>query len=78
MQTLFDTVIQKKLHKKGGALDLANLRDIFTHSYHQERFIEMMLRGFEESPERATEVGVRLINDHAFQEKYSCIGLRLS
>jgi hypothetical protein len=44
----------KKLHKKGGELDLANIRDIFTHSFHQERFLEIMLRAFEDNVDQVT------------------------
>jgi hypothetical protein len=47
-------------------LDLANLRDIFTHSFHQERFLELLLRALEENADQATEIHVRLINDQAF------------
>ena len=34
LHTLFDHVIMKRLLKKGGVLDLENLRDILTHSFH--------------------------------------------
>jgi hypothetical protein len=34
LHALLDRVIMKRLQKKGGILDLENLRDIFTHSFH--------------------------------------------
>ena len=46
---LFDRVIMKRLLKKGGMLDLENLRDIFTHSFHQERYLELLLRALEDN-----------------------------
>lgn len=49
MQTLFDRVMANKIAKKGGELDLCNIRDIFTHSYHQERFIELLMRSIEDN-----------------------------
>ena len=49
MQLLFDRVMTNKIAKRGGELDLSNIRDVLTHSYHQERFVELLLRGIEDN-----------------------------
>jgi hypothetical protein len=56
----------KRLLKKGGILDLENLRDIFTHSFHQERFLELLLRALDDNIDQVTHLKVRLINETAF------------
>ena len=71
-------MITNKLSKRGGELDLSNMRDIFTHSYHQERFIELLMRALEDNVADITSLQVRLINDQAFYDKFSTLGIRLN
>ena len=78
LQTCFDRVMTNKIAKRGGDLDLSNIRDIFTHSYHQERFIELLMRGIEDNVADITHLQVRLINDQAFYDKFSALGIRIS
>jgi hypothetical protein len=68
--------MNKKL--QNGDLDLATLRPLATHSYHQERFIELMLRAIEDNHEQVTSISVRLMNDLAYYEKGSYLYLKLN
>lgn len=38
----------------------------------------MLFRAIEDGPEQVTELHVRLMNEQAFQEKYSFMGMRIS
>ena len=53
------------------------MRDIFTHSFHQERFTELLMRAIEDNVEDVTQLQVRLINDQGFYAKFSTLGIRL-
>jgi len=60
LQQLFDGLMLKKTLLNGGTLDLGSVRDIFTHSYHQERFIELMLRTIEDNGDEITRLNLRI------------------
>ena len=74
---MFDRVMTNKIAKRGGELDLSNMRDIFTHSYHQERFVELLMRAIEDNVSDITHLQVRIINDQAYYDKFSSLGIRL-
>ena len=67
----------KKLQKKGGELDLSNMRDIFTHSFHQERYIELLVRAIEDNLEDINSLQIRLINDQSYYDKFNTLGIKL-
>jgi hypothetical protein len=57
---------------------MGSVRDIFTHSFHQERFIELMLRGAEDNCEEIKHVKLRVINDQNYYEKHGYLAVKVS
>ena len=76
---MFDKVMFKKLGSaNAGSLDLSKARDVFTHSYHQDRYIELLQRSVEDNSDDIKSVRVRLINDQSFYQRHGYLEMKVS
>lgn len=69
-QTTFDHFMMGTLREEAeGQLDLASIRYVATHSYHQERFVQLLTRAMEDHRGQVQRLHVRLRNNQGLYEK---------
>jgi len=77
-QTAFDHLMEGTLQEEAeGALDLAGMRHVATHSYHQERFVQLLTRAMEDHRGQVQRLHVRLRNNQGLFEKQGHLLLSL-